>query len=103
MSIQNLRNKYKEHPCFKPLIDYCAEKNISFEIMKEAVVKDTYTIKKTYYMKVDDIIITSYVDMYSWNDLILMMAKAYTYLGLEIPKSLDALLYFFNDKKYFNS
>ena len=59
MSIQNLRNKYKEHPCFKPLIDYCEEKNISFEIMKEAVVKDTYTIKKTYYMKVDDIVETT--------------------------------------------
>lgn len=100
MSVQNLRNKYHDHPAFLPLIEHCDGSGVSFEIMKETVVNQDYVVKKTYYMKVDDILITSYVDTQSWNSLVFMLAKAYTYLGMEIPASLDALIQFFKGKNF---
>ncbi len=100
MSVQNLRNKYYDHPAFSPLINYCDDKGISFEVMKETFISKEYKVKKIYYMKIEDVLITSYVDANSWNNIAFMLAKAYTYLGLEIPACLEALVQFFNGKNF---
>lgn len=100
MSVQNLRNKYHDHPAFTPLINYCDDNGIPFEVMKETVITKNFKVKKVYYMKVEDILVTSYVDANSWNNIVFMLAKAYAYLGLEIPSCLDALVQFFNGKNF---
>lgn len=100
MSVQNLRNKYYDHPAFSPLINYCDDNRIPFEVMKETFISKEYKVKKIYYMKIEDILITSYVDANSWNNIAFMLAKAYTYLGLEIPACLEALVQFFNGKNF---
>lgn len=89
MSVQSLRNKYSDHPYFEPLISHCDKNNISFEFMKETRIDKNYKVKKIYYMLIEDILITSYVDSNAWNTISFMLAKAYTYLGLKIPESLN--------------
>lgn len=102
MSVQNLRNKYHDHPAFMPLIEHCDDNRIPFEVMKETVVSKDYKVKKIYYMKIEDILITSYVDANSWNNIAFMLAKAYAYIGLEIPACLEALVQFFKGKNFNN-
>lgn len=97
MSIQNLRNKYNDHPAFIPLIEYCDDNEISFEIMKETIIED-YKVKKVYYLKVDDMLLTSFVNPSSMNNIVFILEKAYIYLGRPVPECLDALLDFFNKK-----
>ena len=99
MSVQNLRNKYHDHPVFIPLIEYCDKNNIGFEIMKETTISSNYRMEKVYYMKIDDVFITKYLNGNAWNSLASMLAKAYTYVGLEIPESLKTLIEFFRKQK----
>lgn len=98
MSIQNLRNKYSDHPFFIPLINYCEENNISFEIMKESRINEGYKLKKIYYMKIKDVLISSYLENNSFSSLSFMLAKAYSYIGLEIPDGLNNLIKYLEDK-----
>lgn len=99
MSVQNLRNKYSDHPCFEPLISHCDDNGIPFEMMKETFIGKDYKVKKIYYMLIEDILIASYVDSNAWNSISFILTKAYTYLGLKIPESLKSLLEFFEGKK----
>lgn len=98
MSVQNLRNKYYDHPRFKPLIEHCDKNNISFEVMKETRLLPNYKIEKVYYLKIEDVLIANYVDSNSWNSIALILAKAYVYLGLEIPEALKYLIESFEGK-----
>lgn len=98
MSVQNLRNKYYDHPFFEPLISYCDKNNISFEIMKETYITQNYKIKKVYYIKIEDILIYKHVDNSCWNNLAIMLTKCYTYLGLDIPESLEYLIKMYEGK-----
>jgi len=98
MSVQNLRNKYCNHPAFMPLIEHCELNDISFEVMKETVITKNYKVQKVYYMKIDNILVSSYVEVNSWNNIVFMLVKAYNYLGVKIPPCLEALVQFFNGR-----
>ena len=99
MSVQNLRNKYYDHPYFEPLIYHCNKNNISFEFMEETFITKNYKVEKIYYMLIEDVLITSYVDTNSWKNIFFMLAKSYTYLGIKVPEGLKSLLEFFEGKK----
>ena len=37
MRTENLRNKYKDHPIIKPIIDHCENNHMGFELIKETM------------------------------------------------------------------
>ena len=92
MEIENLRNKYKNHPLMRPIIDYCERHDLGFELIKETR-KIGFGIKSfknvnTYYMKIGDSLIQAGDDMWVWDDLIKLLARAYRYLDLDYPDNL---------------
>lgn len=89
--IENLRNKYKNHPVIRPIIYYCEENSLGFEFIKEtrlAIGIKSYRYVSTYYMKIGDNLIEADTEIWSWDDLFQLIVKAYEYLGLEYPDNL---------------
>lgn len=90
--MQNLRNKYHNHPVIKPIIEHCDQNNLGFEFMKETR-KAFFCIKSiryinSYYMKIGDNLVASECNLWHWTDLFKLIINAYSQLGLEYPDNL---------------
>ncbi|EKE03296.1 MAG: hypothetical protein ACD_20C00223G0003 [uncultured bacterium] len=92
MKTENLRNKYKNHPIVKPIIDYCDEQHIGFEFIKETRLGEigvkSFKYVSSYYMKIGDNLIATENKLWCWTDLFNLLVTAYKYLGLEYPENL---------------
>jgi len=92
MGIQNLRNKYRNHPVIKPLIEHCEEHQIGFELVKETrqVIFGIKSFRyiNNYYMKIENNLIKTDKEFLCWSDLFKLITKAYEHLGLEYPENL---------------
>ena len=99
MTLQNLRNKYCEHPIIKPLIDYCKEQNISFELVKETKILDSrksFHPINTYYAKIGDSLLYSEQDFYFWDNLLALIINTYKHLGIDCPANLTRAVKMFS-------
>ncbi len=99
MKLQNLRNKYSNHPIIKPLIDYCENEDMAFELVKETRFLSGYgksykPIKKYYAILGDSFLITDQ-QFYFWDDLLSLVSNAYNHLGLNYPENLQKALRLF--------
>lgn len=92
MKTENLRNKYKNHPIIQPIIEYCEDNRLGFELIKETIPGETgmksIGYHSFYYMKIGDSLVTNDRNLWGWNDLFKLIIKAYNYLGLEYPENL---------------
>jgi len=90
--MQNLRNKYKNHPVIKPLIDHCDKNNLGFELVKDTRLAigciKSFRHINSYYLKIGDNLIETDNKIWHWNDLFKLIVKAYAYLGIEYPDNL---------------
>lgn len=89
---ENLRNKYQNHSVIKPLIRYCKEQNIAFEIMKESRIIDiglkSFTILDKYYLFIGKELIRNKQNLYYWSDLFELLTNAYKILGISYHENL---------------
>ena len=93
MGIQNLRNKYERHPVIKPIIDYCRENELIFELVKETRLIGYGNFKSfnhlsTYYMIIGDEKIQYDSKLWYWDSLFKLILKAYEHLDIEYPDNL---------------
>ncbi len=89
--MQNLRNKYKNHPVIRPLIEHCEGNNLSFELVKETIAKigiKSFNYETSYYMTIGDNLIVAKNDSWQKTDLFRLIVRAYRYLGLEYHENL---------------
>lgn len=93
MKVQNLRNKYSDHPIIKPIIEHCDKRCMSFELVKETRMINNggkcYTSVSKYYMQIGDKLLNTNQELYFWEDLLALLINAYKYLGMESPESLE--------------
>ncbi|OGI17873.1 MAG: hypothetical protein A2287_11065 [Candidatus Melainabacteria bacterium RIFOXYA12_FULL_32_12] len=92
MKTENLRNKYKNHPIIKPIIEYCEEKHIGFEFIKETRLGEigvkSFKYVSSYYMKIGDHLVETESKLWCWTDLFKLLVTAYKHIGLEYPENL---------------
>lgn len=92
MGLQNLRNKYNEHPVIKPLIEHCDRNDMGFELIKETrqigLGFKSFKYAHYYYLIIGNELIEEIPNFSCWTDLFKTIAKAYEYLGLEYPETL---------------
>lgn len=92
MGMQNLRNKYQNHPVIRPIIQHCDENNLGFEFIKDTRLAffciKSFRYVNSYYMKIGDNLVEADSNLWHWNDLFKLIVMAYRYLGLEYPDNL---------------
>lgn len=92
MGLQNLRNKYRNHPVIKPIIEHCERHDLGFEFVKETrqigIGFKGFKYVNTYYMQIGDSLINPESELWHWNDLFRLIVRAYKHLELEYPDNL---------------
>ncbi|MEI7474260.1 MAG: hypothetical protein WCK67_05715 [bacterium] len=89
---ENLRNKYQDHCVVKPLIQYCDENNLEFEMMKETRVINfglkCFKRVNKYYLFIGKKLVDNDEEVYYWSDLFNLIATAYKILGISYHENL---------------
>ncbi len=90
IEVQNLRNKYKDHPVIRPLIIYCEDKNLGFELIKDSRLIRSglkgIQYENCYYMTIGNRLLETDAQATKWRDLFTLLIEAYNHLGLEYPE-----------------